>query len=48
MLNVKVVSTGNEELDQKLAGGLPIPSLIVVEGEHGSGKTVLVQQFIYG
>ncbi|MEM4452743.1 MAG: ATPase domain-containing protein [Thermosphaera sp.] len=48
MLNVKIVSTGNEELDQKLAGGLPIPSLIVVEGEHGSGKTVLVQQFIYG
>lgn len=48
MLNTNTISTGNEELDQKLAGGLPLPSLIVVEGEHGSGKSVLVQQFIYG
>lgn len=48
MLNVRVISTGNEELDQKLAGGLPIPALIVIEGGHGSGKTVVVQQFVYG
>jgi len=48
VLKVKTISTGNEELDNKIGGGLPFPALIVVEGGHGSGKSVLVQQFIYG
>ena len=48
MLKVKTVTTGNEELDTKLGGGLPFPALIVVEGGHGTGKSVLVQQFVYG
>lgn len=43
-----LVPTGNEELDLKLAGGLPFPSLVVIEGGHGTAKTVLVQQFTYG
>ncbi len=47
-LEPKVISTGNEELDVKLGGGFPHPSLILVEGPHGTGKTVLVQQFIKG
>ena len=45
---VRVVSTGNEELDLKLPGGLPYPSLIIIEGDHGTGKSVLVQQFVFG
>ncbi len=44
----EVISTGNEELDLKLAGGLPFPSLIIIEGEHGTGKSVVAQQFVYG
>ncbi len=48
MLKVRTISTGNEELDTKLGGGLPFPALIVVEGQHGAGKSVLVQQFVYG
>lgn len=48
VLKTKVITTGNEELDTKLAGGIPSPSLIVVEGDHGSGKSVLIQQFTYG
>lgn len=48
VLKTRVISTGNSELDVKLAGGIPVPSLIVIEGEHGAGKTVLVQQLIYG
>jgi len=48
VLKTKLISTGNEELDLKLAGGLPVPLLMVIEGEHGTGKTVLVQQFVYG
>jgi len=48
VLKVKTITTGNEELDNKIGGGLPFPALIVIEGGHGSGKSVLVQQFIYG
>ncbi|MCE4608377.1 MAG: hypothetical protein F7B61_05410 [Caldisphaeraceae archaeon] len=36
---MQILSTGNEEIDQRLAGGIPHPSFIVVEGSHGSGKT---------
>ena len=43
-----IISTGNEELDLKLGGGIPHPTLILVEGPHGTGKTVLVQQLIKG
>ena len=46
--NIRIISTGNEELDTKLAGGIPFPSLIVIEGDHGTGKSVVAQQFIYG
>uniref|UniRef100_A0A7C2BLQ5 ATPase n=1 Tax=Thermosphaera aggregans TaxID=54254 RepID=A0A7C2BLQ5_9CREN len=48
MLRVRMITTGNEELDTKMAGGLPFPALIVVEGGHGTGKSVLAQQFAYG
>ena len=44
----EVVSTGNEELDTRLGGGIPVPSLIIVEGDHGTGKSVFVQQIAYG
>lgn len=43
-----VVPTGNEELDMRLGGGIPLPVLLVIEGDHGTGKTVLTQQIIYG
>lgn len=44
----KVLPTGNEELDRKLPGGLPYPLLLLIEGGHGTGKTVLTQQIVYG
>jgi flagellar protein FlaH len=37
----KVLSTGIEELDNKIGGGIPVPSMILLEGSHGTGKTVL-------
>ena len=43
-----VVSTGGEELDNRLGGGIPIPSLLLIEGDHGTGKSVFVQQITYG
>ncbi|MEM3824181.1 MAG: ATPase domain-containing protein, partial [Candidatus Bathyarchaeia archaeon] len=41
---MKVISLGIAELDRDLGGGLPHPSLISIEGEYGSGKTIFVQQ----
>ncbi|EWG06565.1 MAG: flagellar accessory protein FlaH [Candidatus Aramenus sulfurataquae] len=42
-----IISTGNEELDRRL-GGIPFPSLILIEGDHGTGKSVISAQFAYG
>ncbi|HEU98121.1 MAG TPA: ATPase [Fervidicoccus fontis] len=44
----KLISTGNEELDVKLQGGLPFPNLILIEGPHGSSKSVFLQQLLFG
>ncbi|MCS7112082.1 MAG: flagellar accessory protein FlaH [Ignisphaera sp.] len=45
---LQAIPTGNEELDTRLGGGVPIPSLVMIEGDHGSGKTVVAQQVVYG
>lgn len=45
---VVTVSTSNDEVDRQLGGGLPIPSLILIEGEHGSGKSAITAQFMKG
>jgi flagellar protein FlaH len=44
---MNVVSLGVPELDRDLGGGIPVPSLISIEGEYGSGKTVFVQQIVH-
>jgi len=44
---MRVISLGIRELDRGLGGGLPHPSLISIEGEHGAGKTALTQQIVY-
>ncbi|BAN90664.1 ATPase domain-containing protein [Aeropyrum camini] len=45
---VEIVPTGNEEFDIKLGGGVPFPSLLIIEGPHGTGKTALSQLFLKG
>ncbi|MGI0046168.1 MAG: ATPase domain-containing protein, partial [Nitrosotalea sp.] len=45
---IKTVPTGNEEVDRQLAGGIPTPCLMLIEGEHGTGKSALAAQFIKG
>jgi archaeal flagellar protein FlaH len=37
-----------DEMDKKLGGGFPSGSLILIDGEHGSGKSVLLQRIAYG
>jgi flagellar protein FlaH len=44
---MNVVSLGVSELDRDLGGGIPVPSLMSIEGEYGSGKTIFVQQIVY-
>lgn len=44
---MKTVSLGIPELDRDLGGGIPYPSLMSVEGEYGSGKTIFVQQIVH-
>jgi flagellar protein FlaH len=43
-----VISSGNPELDNKLGGGIPVQSLLLVEGQSDSGKSVLFQQLSWG
>ena len=44
----KIILTGNSELDKKIADGLPVRSLTLIEGENDTGKSVLTQQIIWG
>ena len=43
----RLVKFGNPELDKRL-GGIPIPSLNLIEGPNDSGKSILSQQIAYG
>ena len=44
----KIISTGHPEIDKKLGGGVPIGSLVLIEGQSDAGKSVLCQQMIWG
>ncbi|NDJ86932.1 MAG: flagellar accessory protein FlaH [Chloroflexi bacterium] len=44
----QVISSCNTELDSKMGGGIPVGSLVLIEGSSGSGKSVLSQQIIWG
>jgi KaiC/GvpD/RAD55 family RecA-like ATPase len=44
--NEELCSTGIEELDIMLNGGIPTGSTVLVVGSSGSGKTTLCMQFL--
>jgi len=44
----RVIATGHPEIDKKLAGGIPVGSLALIEGESDAGKSVLCQQMMWG
>jgi flagellar protein FlaH len=44
----RVVATGNPEVDKKIGGGIPEGSLSLIEGQSDSGKSVLLQQLVWG
>ena len=43
-----IISSGNDEIDKKLGEGIPLGSLVLIEGENDTGKSVLCQQMVYG
>ena len=44
----KIISMGNAEIDKKLGGGIPVGSLVLVEGQSDAGKSVASQHLAYG
>jgi flagellar protein FlaH len=43
-----IISTGNVDINGKLGGGIPVGSLMLIEGQSASGKSVLTQQLTWG
>lgn len=43
-----ILSSGNNEIDKKLGEGIPLGSLVLIEGENDTGKSVLCQQLVFG
>ena len=41
----KTITTGSTEIDKKLGGGIPVGSLVLLEGQSDAGKSVLCQHF---
>jgi flagellar protein FlaH len=44
----EIIPCGNEEVDRQFGGGLPFPTLMLIEGDHGTGKSALTAQFMKG
>ena len=44
----RIISTGSSEIDKKLGGGIPVGSLVLLEGQSDAGKSVLSQHFTHG
>ena len=43
-----VICTGVPEVDDRLGGGIPVGSLVLIEGHSDAGKSVLCQHLAYG
>lgn len=44
----QIISTGSNEIDKKMGGGVPLGSLVLLEGQSDAGKSVLSQHFSHG
>ena len=44
----RIISTGQAEINKKLGGGIPVGSLVFIEGQSDAGKSVLCQQMAWG
>jgi flagellar protein FlaH len=46
--DVYSISLESDELSEKMGGGLPKGSIVLIEGEEGSGRSVISQRLCYG
>lgn len=46
--SLEFISSGNLEIDRKLEGGVPVGSLCLLEGGNDSGKSIFLQQIMWG
>ena len=44
----QIISTGSSEIDKKLGGGVPVGSLVLLEGQSDAGKSMVSQHFTHG
>ncbi len=44
----RMIASHNMELDGRMGGGIPVGSLVLIEGDSGSGKSVFSQQMAWG
>ena len=44
----EIIPCTNEEVDRQFGGGIPFPTLMLIEGDHGTGKSALAAQFMKG
>jgi flagellar protein FlaH len=42
------IAIKNDELHRRLGGGIPAGSIVLIEGDRGSGKSVFSQRLLYG
>lgn len=47
MIKLRVIPLGVKGIDEVLGGGFPHPTLISIEGDHGTGKSAITQQMIH-
>lgn len=47
MTKQEICTTGSEELDLQLGGGIPVGSTVLITGCSGSGKTTLCMQYLF-
>jgi flagellar protein FlaH len=46
--NPEVISSGAEDVDRTLGGGIPYRTLVLIEGQSASDKSTLAQQLVWG
>ena len=39
----QVISTGSVEIDRRLGGGIPLKTVMLIEGQDASGKSTFAQ-----
>jgi len=43
-----VITTGSNEIDRRLGGGIPYNTVMLIEGQDASGKSTFAQQLLWG